>query len=71
MGHCTGRFFVRVKGAADDAPKAAEVFGGAEVITLEGEDEFALLTGVMKERDYRAAAEKLPGIIKMIRTEDI
>ena len=71
MGGYEGRFFVRVKGAAGDADKAAELFGGAEVIILDGTDEYALLTGAMKEKDYRAAAEKLPGIIKMFRTEDI
>lgn len=71
MGGYEGRFFVRVKGAAGDADKAAELFGGAEVIILDGMDEYALLTGAMKEKDYRAAAEKLPGIIKMFRTEDI
>lgn len=73
------RYFVRVAGDVSDLQaKIQEVFGDAEVITLEGLDEIAVLTQKMKEADFKEKASALEmscraedgdGIRQMIRAE--
>lgn len=64
-----GRFFVRVK--RDAAEKALELFGGTQLITLEGlEDEAALITPVMTQGAYAEKAAACDGILSMIRVKD-
>ena len=51
------RYFARIAGnTPENRKKAAEVFGSGEFTELEGLDEFAVLTGEMNEKDFRAAA---------------
>ncbi len=50
-------FFVRVK--AECADKLKEVFGDGELICIEGRDDAAMITPVMTESAFAAAAEKL------------
>lgn len=63
------KFFVRVEGSADarlEEVKAA--FGAVEVVTLEGvNDEFAVVTDIMTEGEFKAAAAKVSGVINRIR----
>lgn len=73
------RYFVRVAGDVSDLQaKVQEVFGDAEVITLDGLDEIAVLTQKMKEADFKEKASALEmscraedgdGILQMIRAE--
>lgn len=73
------RYFMRVAGDVSDLQaKVQEVFGDAEVITLEGLDEIAVLTQKMKEADFKEKASALEmscraedgdGIRQMIRAE--
>ncbi|KAB0576835.1 homoserine dehydrogenase [Fusobacterium naviforme] len=64
------RYLVRFAGnAAELGAEAAERFGRAELIVLEGTEEFALLTPRMREREYRTIAAGFSNIISMIRAE--
>ena len=65
------RYFVRVAGKGQEVKEqAVQAFGKAEVIELEGLDEFAVLTGVMEEAAFRKAAESLDEeILQTIRAE--
>lgn len=65
------RYFVRVAGKGQEVKEqAVQAFGKAEVIELEGLDEFAVLTGVMEEAAFRKAAESLDAeILQTIRAE--
>ncbi len=66
------RYLIRVRGGSEMEKKhAAELFGGAELIVLPGEAEFALLTGNMREKEYRETAAQLPEIIGMLRAEPV
>ena len=38
-------------------------------VYLDGKDEFALITGVIKEKDFLNALNNLSGVIKYIRTK--
>ncbi len=62
------RYLVRIAGIAQE--KAAEQFPGSEVV-LPGqaaeEREFAIFTQEMTEEEFSAAAEKIEGVIKVIR----
>ena len=40
-----------------------------EMVSVEGLDEKAFVTGMMKENDYNKAAEELGNIINMIRLD--
>ena len=62
------RFLIRFKGS--DPAKAKAVFTDAEAVYPDGEaagEEFALFTGVMREKDMQAAAAQFDNIIKVIR----
>ena len=61
-------FFVRAKAADKDAVLAA--FADAEVVEVAGRDDFALVTSVMKEKDFAAKYETLGDkVITRIRIE--
>lgn len=61
------RFFVRTCASADEAESA---FGDVEFIHIpEAENETAFVTSLMSGADYEKAAQKLGGIINMIRVE--
>ena len=64
----THQYFVRFSGN-DTAliEKCKKAFGEVKVLQLEGEDEFAILTGTMKEDDFKQIVEKIPETIKFIR----
>lgn len=67
----TKRFFVRISGDVEARKSDVEtVFGNAEYITIDGLDEFAIITPVMSEAEYRTASRRLEGIINMIRVEE-
>ena len=62
------RYLIRFKGS--DSAKAKAVFADAEAVSPDGEaagEEFALFTGVMREKDMQAAAAQFDNIIKVIR----
>lgn len=62
------RFFVRMPaGTSEEAIE--EAFGPVEMVSVEGLDEKAFVTGMMKENDYNKAAEELGNIINMIRLD--
>ncbi len=53
-------YFVRVAGNTPERRKAAEAaFGPVQFEEIEGLDEFAVITGMMKEKDFAAAAAGL------------
>lgn len=62
------RFFVRVSGdRAANAAKAAEAFGKVEEVDAGIADEYAFVTDMIAEGDYKEAAEKMGNVIHMIR----
>ena len=63
------RFLVRVKGEADqDLSSVEAVFGHVDPITVpELSGEFAFVTGVISEGEYKEKAEKLGTVISRIR----
>lgn len=64
------RHFVRIKGiAAKRLSEAEDAFGKVEVTELDHMDEFAVMTEVMTEEEYRLRAKKLSGIRQRIRAE--
>ncbi len=70
LGGLSFRYFVRLKGLADQRRKEVEeVLGKVEVIELEHKDEFAVLTETMTEDEYREKAKRLSGIRQRIRAE--
>lgn len=66
------RFFVRVKGSkAEMLPQVTAAFGSVETIEAAAcTDEFAIVTGVMSEKEYKEKSEKIGGICGMIRIEE-
>ncbi len=67
----TKKFFVRISGSAEANKAAVEAaFGAVEYIVIDGLDEFAIITPVMSEAEYKAAAGKVDGILNMIRVEE-
>ncbi len=67
----TKKFFVRILGSTEANKAAVEAaFGAVEYIVIDGLDEFAIITPVMSEAEYKAAAGKVDGILNMIRVEE-
>lgn len=67
-----GQFFVRISGKTDEMRTAVEAaFGVCKITALpEHPEEFAVVTPVMTEADYKAAAAKLGSqVIHMIRVK--
>lgn len=65
------RFFVRVSENQDRMKEISSLFGKVEVITVEElKGEFGFITDSITEAEYKEKAEKLNGILNMIRLED-
>ena len=70
MNETSHKYFVRFKGRdAEFINKCKETFENAKEVYLDGKDEFALVTELMKERDFLAALNNLGDVIKYIRTK--
>lgn len=70
MDSVSFRHFVRIKGiAAKRLSEIEDAFGKVEVTELDHMDEFAVMTDVMTEEEYRLRAKKLSGIRQRIRAE--
>ena len=64
------RYFVRFMGRDGEfIAKCKSEFNDAKEVYLDGKDEFALITGVIKEKDFLNALNNLSGVIKYIRTK--
>lgn len=66
------RYFVRLSGNVQERnQEVTEVFGISDIITPDGiEGEFGIVTPVMSEGEYRRKAEKISGVLHMIRIEE-
>ncbi len=63
------KFFVRVKGKAEELKASlTEAFGDIQIVNAVS-DEFGFMTEVMSEKAYEASAENFPQICHMIRVE--
>ena len=70
MNETSHKYFVRFKGRdAEFINKCKETFKNAKGVYLDGKDEFALVTELMKERDFLVALNNLGDVIKYIRTK--
>ena len=70
MNETSHKYFVRFKGRdAEFINKCKETFKNAKEVYLDGKDEFALVTELMKERDFLAALNNLGDVIKYIRAK--
>lgn len=70
MEKTTHRYFIRFAGTKEgDIDHCVRAFGKSEAIYLEGRDEFAILTGFMREKDLKAVLSNIPGLIKFIRAD--
>ena len=69
IGEVENRFFVRMKGSLiDNLCRVEKVFGKVRAVSVpELADEFAFVTDVMKEAEYREKAARLDGVLSMIR----
>lgn len=69
IGEVESRFFVRMKGSLiDNLCRVEKVFGKVQAVSVpELADEFAIVTDVMKEAEYREKAARLDGVLSMIR----
>lgn len=63
------RFFLRLSlSHPEDVEKAKELFGAIEEVKAEGiNDEFAFITPIMKEKEYKEKASQLHQVVSMIR----
>lgn len=66
------KFFVRMKGDPEKEKEALDrIFGSVQIVKAEGlDDEFGFVTERMCEGEYSQCAEKLEGILHMIRVEE-
>lgn len=66
------RYFVRLSGNVQERKQeVTEVFGISDIITPDGmEGEFGIVTPVMSEGEYQRKAEKISGVLHMIRIEE-
>lgn len=70
MDKTTHRYFIRFSGKREeDIAYCERAFGKSETIYLEGKDEFAVLTGFMREKDFKAVLSGAPEMIKFIRAD--
>ncbi len=66
-GELRRRYFARFEGSREQKrDDVRETFGQVKWIVLEGQDEFAVLTGEMTEAEFMAAAEKVAGLRQKI-----
>lgn len=68
-GDVAFRFFVRAEGCACEMEEVKNVFGEVEAVDAGIEGEIGFVTAVMPESEYKEKAEKLSGILHMIRME--
>ena len=68
LGSFERQYFVRMP-ADTDEKVIAEAFGAVEMVAVDGINEKAFVTGVMKESDFNTAAEKAGQIINRIRLD--
>ena len=70
MNETSHKYFVRFKGRdAELINKCKDTFKNAKEVYLDGKDEFALVTELMKEKDFLTALNNLGDVIKYIRTK--
>ena len=70
MQETSHRYFVRFMGRDSEfIEKCKSEFKDSREVYLDGKDEFALVTGVLKEKDFLSALNNLSGVIKYIRTK--
>ena len=70
MNETSHKYFVRFKGRdAGFINKCKETFKDAKEVYLDGKDEFALVTGLIKEKDFLIDLNNLGSVIKYIRTK--
>ncbi len=68
MEKTSHRYFVRFNITDDNVmSRCKKAFGDSELIQLEDREEFAILTGYMREKDFNLVLSSLEGIIKFIR----
>ena len=61
-------FFVRVDKSKANKEEIEKVFGNVSFVNMpEYDDEIAFVTEAVKEKDFKAAAEKCEGILSRIR----
>mgnify|MGYP001852279493 FL=1 len=65
----TFRYFIRVAGLPEERIDDLMIFGPEEAITLEGKDEFAIISKPMLEAEFKEAASSAKGLMKFIRVE--
>lgn len=66
-GELRRRYFARFEGSREQKrDDVRETFGQVKWIVLEGQDEFAVLTGEMTEAEFMASAEKVAGLRQKI-----
>ena len=68
LGDFERQYFVRMPADAE-AKAITAAFGAVEMVSVEGINEKAFITGVMKERAFNEAAEKAGHIINRIRLD--
>jgi len=70
MNETSHKYFVRFKGKDTQfINKCKETFKDAKEVYLDGKDEFALVTGLIKEKDFLMDLNNLGSVIKYIRTK--
>ena len=70
MEERTCHYFIRFAGDAGERRQEIEAsFGPVEIISIDGMDEFAVLTGPMKEGKYAKISAAFDGIRQRIRAE--
>ncbi len=63
------RFFVRTKRCGGIEEKIARAFGDVSVLDAGIDDEYAFITNIMTEREYKNAADSIDNIVGMIRVD--
>ena len=63
------KFFVRTKKCDGIEGKVSEVFGEVSVINAGIDDEYAFITNIMTEKEYKNAADVIDNVVSMIRVD--
>ncbi len=63
------RYFIRMAGQPEERLESLMGLGPEEAVTLEGMDEFAVLTRPMLEAEFKEQISALDGLVKFIRVE--
>ncbi|MDO4298379.1 MAG: homoserine dehydrogenase [Lachnospiraceae bacterium] len=70
MADTKKRFFVRVSGKVQDVAAVENIFGAVEVVQAGVDGEYGFVTPEMSEAKYQEKAERLTGILGMLRIRD-